>query len=155
MMKPDGVALGIEPILIYEIVRELRLRVVERRKMRLSRSVVAEHYAHHADKPFFPGLVAYMTSGKVVAMILEGEDAVAKVRAWVGVTDPTKAGEDTVRGRYGKKLPDGSIKNVVHASESARDAEAEIIRFFRPQDAWHIRLFRSLLPAKVAQRLGL
>ena len=149
LLKPDGVAQGLEPLVTFEVCRLLGLRITDRRKMRLDAAIVTEHYAHHAGKPFFPGLLEYMTRGPVIAMIVEGDDALGKIREWVGVTDPTKAAPDSLRGRYGKKLPDGRILNVIHASEKSEDAEAEIKRFFRPRENWFARLLRFFSPKAV------
>lgn len=145
LLKPDGVEQGLERLVAFEI-SVLGLRIAKRRKMRLKPSTVTEHYAHHAGKPFFPGLLAYMTRGPVIAMVIEGDGALAKVRDWVGATDPTKAPPETLRARFGRKLPDGRIRNVIHASENPEDAEAEIVRFFRPRDFWLFRLFRCFSP---------
>lgn len=128
-LKPDAVERGLEG----HVTREFKLRglrVTRRKKLRLTAALAGEHYAHHADKPFFPGLIAYVTRGPVVAMVIEGEDAVAAVREIAGATDPAKAAPQTLRARFGRRTADGRIENVIHASEKPEEAEVEIRRFF-------------------------
>ncbi len=142
ILKPDAVEKGLEELIRMEI-GFLELRVARRRKMRLDAAIVTEHYRHHAEKPFFPGLCAYMTRGPVVAIVVEGDKAVSKMRAWTGATDPAKALPATLRGRFGKNMPDGSVENVLHASENPEEAKVEIRRFFGKERAW-TRLWRYL-----------
>lgn len=94
--------------------------------MNLSLETLKEHYAHVADKPFFPEITEFMQSSPVIAMILEGDNAVAKVRDMIGPTDSTKADKGTIRGDLGKTM----MVNVVHASDSVENAQIEINRFF-------------------------
>lgn len=98
--------------------------------MRLDSALLHEHYAHIADKPFFPEIESFMASEPVVVMILEGEDVVDKVRGLLGPTDSTKAPKGTIRGDFGETV----MINVVHASDSPESAEAEIKRFFSDAD---------------------
>jgi len=98
--------------------------------MRLKSSVLREHYAHIADKPFFPNIESFMSSEPVVVMILEGEDVVEKVRDMLGPTDSTQAPAGTIRGDFGETV----MVNVVHASDSPESSTAEIKRFFSDQD---------------------
>lgn len=95
---------------------------------RLSPSVLKEHYAHVADKPFFPNIEAFMSSRPVILMVLEGENVIDRVRRILGPTDSTKAPKGTIRGDMGMSM----MKNVVHASDSQENAQAEIRRFFSP-----------------------
>ncbi len=94
--------------------------------MKLSLDTLKEHYAHVADKPFFPEIAEFMQSSPVIGMILEGESAVEKVRGMLGPTDSTKAEKGTIRGDLGKTM----MINVVHASDSPENAQIEINRFF-------------------------
>ena len=94
--------------------------------MRLSDAVLKEHYAHVADKPFFPEIVKFMQSSPVVALALSGEDTIARVRDLLGPTDSTVAAKGTIRGDFGES----KMVNVCHASDSAEAAAAEIARFF-------------------------
>lgn len=150
LLKPDGVEQNLESVVAQEI-SGLGLRIVERRKMQLDRRVVAEHYAHHSDKPFFSWLCTYMTRGPVIGMIIEGDDAVAKIRELVGATDPEKAAPHTLRRRYGRRRTDGYVENVMHASEKTDEAEVEIVRFFGRRGTWWSRFMRWFSPGKAAQ----
>jgi len=98
--------------------------------MRLSLEVLKEHYAHVADKPFFPEIAEFMQSAPVVGLILEGDSVVEKVRGMLGPTDSTKADKGTIRGDLGKNM----MVNVVHASDSPENAKAEIERFFNASE---------------------
>jgi nucleoside-diphosphate kinase len=98
--------------------------------MRLTPALLAEHYAHIADKPYYPPLVEFMLSSPVVVMALQAEDAVARVRAMLGPTDSRKAEKGTIRGDFGT---DGRV-NILHASDSPDNGLAEIARFFKPEE---------------------
>ena len=100
--------------------------------IQLTDSVLAEHYAHLTDLPFYPNIVDFMKSAPVMALILEGEDAVARIRELLGPTDSTKAPAGTIRGDMGTT----SMRNVCHASDSVENAAIEIERFFRPDDVF-------------------
>jgi len=95
----------------------------------LSPALVREHYAHIADKPFFPPLEAFMLSAPVIVMALRGENVIARVRELLGPTDSRKAPKGTIRGDFGVD----SMTNVLHASDSDGNAKIELARFF--QDA--------------------
>ena len=92
----------------------------------LTDELLKEHYAHIADRPFFPEIVEFMQSLPVIVMTLQGHSAVERVREIVGVTDPAEADEGTIRKQFGTDV----MRNVVHASDSVENAEAEIERFF-------------------------
>lgn len=94
--------------------------------MQLTPAVLKEHYAHVADKPFYPEIEAFMSSTPVLAMVIEGENVVERVREMLGVTDSKKAAEGTIRNVLGTDM----MINVAHASDSAQAAEAEVKRFF-------------------------
>ena len=94
--------------------------------IQLTDEVLNEHYAHLTELPFFPEIVEFMKSTPIVALILEGEDAVARIRDLLGPTDSTQAPADTIRGDMGST----SMKNICHASDSVENAEIEIARFF-------------------------
>tara|TARA_B100000427_G_scaffold329108_1_gene344116 strand:- start:1861 stop:2292 length:432 start_codon:yes stop_codon:yes gene_type:complete len=94
--------------------------------MRLSDKILREHYAHLADKPFFPEIQVFMQSSPVVALALRGENAITRVRDMVGPTDSTVAEKGTIRGDFGQD----KMKNVVHASDSVENGQAELKRFF-------------------------
>jgi nucleoside-diphosphate kinase len=143
LLKPDAVEQALEARIRREIRRQ-GLAVTRQKLLRLTPQTVRAHYAHHVDKPFFPGLLAYMTRGPVIAMIVEGDDAVAVIRELAGATDPTKAAPHTLRARFGRKTPEGGVENVVHASEKTEEAEVEIARFFGHEPSWPARLFGRL-----------
>jgi len=125
LVKPDGMqrALAGEIITRYE---RRGLKIVGMKLMRIDRTLAEQHYAEHAGKPFFPGLVEYITSAPVIAAVLEGPNAIAAVRETNGATDPIKASPGSVRGDFG--LDKG--RNLVHASDSTESATREIGLFF-------------------------
>ncbi len=125
MVKPDGVQRG----LIGEVISRLErkgLKIVAMKMLWISEELAKEHYAEHKEKPFFANLVSYITSGPVVAMVVEGRDAVKVVRKLVGATNPAEADPGTIRGDFGLDIG----RNVVHASDSHTSAEREIALFF-------------------------
>jgi nucleoside-diphosphate kinase len=125
MVKPDGVARR----LVGEIVSRIEGRGFAIRAMKLIRvssDQAAEHYAEHDGKPFFPELVEFITSGPVVAMVVEGPAAVATVRAMMGATNPLDSAPGTIRGDYALEIGE----NIVHGSDSPASAEREIAIFF-------------------------
>ena len=95
--------------------------------MPLDDTILREHYAHVADKPFFPEIVAFMSRTPVIALVLEGEDVIAKVRDLLGPTNSKAADPGTIRGDFGEDM----MTNVCHASDSTEAAAAEIKRFFK------------------------
>jgi nucleoside-diphosphate kinase len=129
IVKPDGVAKN----LIGEVVRRFEaagLRVVALKLTRLDRRGAEGFYHVHRERPFFGSLVEFMTSGPIVPMVLEGEDAIAKVRKLMGATDPAKADAGTIR----KDHADSIEKNIVHGSDSPATAGFEIGYFFNAQE---------------------
>lgn len=102
------------------IVRGLKM-------MNLDEAVLREHYAHIADKPFFPEVQGFMQSSPVVALALSGEDVIAKVRDLLGPTDSTIAPKGSIRGDFGEN----KMQNICHASDSCEAAAAELKRFFK------------------------
>ena len=99
---------------------------------RLLPPVLREHYAHVADKPFYPEIERFMSSRPVVVMALQGDGVVQKVRELLGPTDSRKAAKGTIRGDFGTEM----MKNVVHASDSPDNAKIEIARFFKPEEVF-------------------
>ena len=125
LIKPDAVRRG----LAGEILRRFELRGLEIREARLltvDRELAGEHYAEHAEKPFFGELVEFITSGPTLALVLEGEGAIATVRTTMGATNPVDAGPGTIRGDLALSMPD----NLVHGSDSAESAAREISLWF-------------------------
>jgi nucleoside-diphosphate kinase len=129
MIKPDGVQRN----LVGEIIARFEqkgLKIVALKMLQISRELAERHYGEHKGKPFFEPLVAYITSGPVVAMVLEGKDAVSTVRDMMGATNPLKAAPGTIRGTYGMDIG----RNVVHGSDSVESANREIGLFFTPEE---------------------
>ena len=104
--------------------------IVGCKMMRLSSAKLREHYAHVADKPFYPEIEAFMSSRPVIVIGLKGEDVVVKIRDLLGPTDSRKAAKGTIRGDFGTEM----MKNVVHASDSDENARIELARFFKPEE---------------------
>ncbi len=129
MVKPDGVQRG----LVGEIVRRFEargLRLAGMKMLQLSEDFARRHYAVHEGKPFFAGLIKYITSGPVVAMVLEGTDAITAARATMGATNPTKAAPGTIRGDLGLEMG----RNLVHGSDGPETAATEIGLWFKPEE---------------------
>ena len=125
LVKPDAVRRG----LAGEILRRFEQRGLEIREAKLltvSRALAEEHYAEHAEKPFYSELVEFITSGPTLALVLEGEGAIATVRTTMGATNPADAGPGTIRGDLALSMPD----NLVHGSDSAESAAREIALWF-------------------------
>ena len=100
----------------------------------LSPALLREHYAHVADKPFYPAIEEFMHSRPVIMMALQGKDIVQRVRELLGPTDSRKAPKGTIRGDFGTEM----MKNVVHASDSVENAKAELARFFKPNELYSV-----------------
>jgi nucleoside-diphosphate kinase len=129
LVKPDAVQRG----LAGEIIKRLEsrgLKIVALKLMRVTPEIAERHYAEHRGKPFFQGLVDFITSSPIVAAVLEGTNAVEAVRATNGLTNPLKAAPGTIRADFG--LETG--RNLVHASDSPESAEREIAIFFKPEE---------------------
>lgn len=129
MVKPDG----LERRLAGEIIRRFETRGLKLRALKMvvpTRQTAESHYAVHSDKPFFSDLVNFITSGPVVAMVWEGEDAVKLTRTMIGATRPTEAVPGTIRGDFTTQLQ----ANLVHGSDSPDNAEAEIALWFKPEE---------------------
>lgn len=125
ILKPDAVKKGV----IGKIVDRFEsngLRVVAMKKLQLSQAEAGNFYIVHKDRPFYGELIEFMTSGPVVAMVLEGENAVAKNRELMGATDPKKAEKGTIRADFADSID----ANAVHGSDSLENAKVEIAFFF-------------------------
>ena len=102
--------------------------------MHLSDEILAEHYSHIADKPFFPAVRSFMQETPVIALALEGENVIAAVRDLLGPTDSMVAAAGTIRGDFGFKDADAKMRNVCHASDSVEAAQDELKRFFKDDE---------------------
>ncbi len=129
MVKPDGFRRGLVGEIIARFERK-GFRLVGLKLLKISQELAERHYAEHRGKPFFSGLVSFITSGPVVAMVLEGPGAVAEVRKMMGATHPKDALPGTIRGDYATTIDE----NVIHGSATLEDAEREIALFFRPEE---------------------
>ncbi len=125
MLKPDALKRGLMGEIIARIEKK-GYKITEAKTMQLDADILKEHYAHLTDKPFFPELVEYMTSGPVLAMIVEGPDVVLGMRILMGATKFEEAAPGTIRGDYAFC----TTENLIHGSDSKENAEIEIKRFF-------------------------
>ena len=125
LLKPDCLE-GRKCGEVLKRFEEAGFEVYGVKMMRLSDEILQEHYAHLTDLPFFPEIQGFMQSSPVVAIALRGENAIAHIREMVGPTDSTVADKGTIRGDFGQD----KMQNVVHASDSIENGQAELKRFF-------------------------
>ena len=129
LIKPDGV----QRALIGDIISRLErrgLKIVAMKMLQMSRDLAERHYAVHREKPFFAGLVNFITSAPIVGMVLEGKAAVQVVRAAIGETDPVKSAPGTIRGDLALEIG----TNLIHGSDSEETGKKEIELFFLPEE---------------------
>lgn len=129
LVKPDGVQRRLIGALITRF-EQRGLHLVALRMLRMDRYLAERHYAEHRGKPFFAGLVEFITSAPVVAMVWEGEDAVTQVRSMMGATNPSAAAPGSIRGDLAVSIGN----NVVHGSDSPERGAEEVALFFEPAD---------------------
>ena len=125
LVKPDAFARQLTGEILARFERK-GLKIVALKHMQLDEDTAKQHYAEHEGKPFFEGLVEFITSAPLVAMILEGENAVLAARQVIGKTDPIEAEMGSIRGDYALVMQ----RNLVHGSDSDASAEREIAIFF-------------------------
>ncbi len=125
MLKPDCIRRGLMGEVISRIERK-GFSITAAKMMQLDEAILREHYAHLVDKPFFPELLAYMMSGPVLGMVVEGENAVKGMRILMGATKYDEAAAGTIRGDYATS----TTENIIHGSDSVENADVEIKRFF-------------------------
>jgi nucleoside-diphosphate kinase len=125
LIKPDAVQRALAGEILARFERR-GLKIVAGRLLTVDRALAEEHYAEHAEKPFFGELVEFITSAPTVALVLEGEGAIALVRTTMGATDPANATPGTIRGDLALSMPD----NLVHGSDSPESAQREIALWF-------------------------
>ena len=128
-VKPDGVERGLIGDILSRFERK-GLKLVGLKLMTLPKAKAEEHYGEHKEKPFFPGLVGFITSGPIVAMVWEGKNAITIARNVIGATNPKDAGPGTIRGDLAVEIG----RNVVHGSDGPESAKREIGIFFEPKD---------------------
>lgn len=129
MIKPDGVQRG----LIGEIIKRFEAKALKIKGLKIiqvTNELAKEHYAEHEGKPFYPGLLEYITSGPVVTICLEGKGAVAEVRKMMGSTNPLEAALGTIRGDFAQDIG----RNIIHGSDSVASAERELAIYFKPEE---------------------
>ena len=129
IVKPDGVKKGV----IGEVIRRFekeKIRIVAMRMLRLTKAEAEGFYAVHRERPFFASLTDFMSSGPIVVMALEGENAIARNRALMGATDPKKADKGTIRADFAENVE----RNIVHGSDAPETAAVEISYFFSQLD---------------------
>jgi nucleoside-diphosphate kinase len=128
-IKPDGV----QRKLIAEIIRRYESKgftLVGLKLMMVSSALAEQHYAEHKERPFFKGLVEFITSGPVVAMVWEGEGVVAAARKVIGVTNPLASEPGTIRGDFGISIG----RNIIHGSDAVETAQREIALWFKDEE---------------------
>lgn len=129
IIKPDAVQRG----LMGEIIRRLEargLRLVAAKFMQISRELAAQHYQIHLGRPFYEGLINYITSAPVMVMVWEGPGAIAAIRQTMGSTLPLEAAPGTIRHDFGLEVG----RNLTHGSDSPENGEKEVALFFRPEE---------------------
>ncbi|NYB52488.1 MAG: nucleoside-diphosphate kinase [Methanobacteriaceae archaeon] len=129
MLKPDAVLRRLTGKIITRF-EERGLQILAAKMMVIPRELAEEHYAEHKEKPFFGDLVNYITSGPVLAMVIEGEECITLIRKMVGATNPQEADLGTIRGDFAMETG----RNIVHASDSPASAEREIALFFQDEE---------------------
>lgn len=128
-VKPDGV----QRQLVGEIIRRYEakgFKLVGLKLMQPTRELAEKHYGVHKERPFFAGLVEFITSGPVVAMVWEGDGVVASARKIIGATNPLTAEPGTIRGDYGANIG----RNIIHGSDAIETAQTEIALWFTPEE---------------------
>ena len=125
IIKPDAVKKNVIGKII-DIFESNDLQIAAMKKVQLSSEQIAQFYSEHIDRPFFPELKSYMTSGPVVLIVLKGEDAISKNRKLMGATNPKEADKGTIRERFAEDISE----NAVHGSDSQNAAKKEIDFFF-------------------------
>ncbi len=129
LVKPDGVQRGLAGEVISRLERR-GLKLVGMKLMQVSDDLARQHYGEHVDRPFFGGLVSFITSSPIVAMVWEANNAVEIVRNTMGQTNPVSSAAGTIRGDLGIDIG----RNLVHGSDSPESAEREVNLFFRPEE---------------------
>jgi len=130
-IKPDGVKRGLIGRVI-ERFEDKGFKIVGMKLLQVTKEMAAEHYAEHVGKPFYNRLIYYITSAPIVAMVIQGYNAVESVRHTVGATNPMNADVGTIRADFGQIME----YNIIHASDSLASAEREIAIYFKPEEIY-------------------
>ncbi len=131
LLKPDSVERGLIGKLISRF-EDKWLKIVAMKMLELSGDLLKEHYAHLADKPFFPEIEEYMTTSPIVGMVLEWRDSIESIRTICWATNPVEAAPWTIRWDLSLTING----NLIHASDSEENAKEEIARFFKPEEVF-------------------
>jgi nucleoside-diphosphate kinase len=129
LIKPDGVERGLVGEILARLERKT-LKIVAAKLLKVSPETASKHYAEHVGKPFYPGLIAHITRGPVLALAVEGRSAIAVVRLMTGATNPQSASPGPIRGDFGSAV----TPNLVHASDAPASAERELALYFSAAD---------------------
>jgi len=129
MVKPDGVRRGLTAEVIGRIERK-GFKIIAMKKMVIAKQAAETHYGEHQGKPFFEGLVKFITSGPVVAMVVEGSGVIAEMRRLMGATRPWEAAPGTIRADFATTVDE----NIIHGSDGPQSATREIGIFFKPEE---------------------
>lgn len=137
LIKPDAVRRNlIGPVLAK--LEEAKLKLVAAKLTKVAQKLAENHYSDHVGKPFYPELINYITgklhNSPVVALVYEGDDAIQKIRALAGATNPEKAEPNTIRGMFGRVTTAGVMENIVHASATPPEATKEIGLWFKKEE---------------------
>jgi nucleoside-diphosphate kinase len=129
LVKPDGVQRGLAGEVISRLERR-GLKLVAMKLMRMEESLAKQHYSEHVERPFFLGLVSFITSGPIVAMAWQGENSISLARQTMGATNPVDSAPGTIRGDLGVNIG----RNIVHGSDGPESARRELNLFFQPEE---------------------
>jgi nucleoside-diphosphate kinase len=154
LIKPDAIKKSLTGNVLSRL-SEAKLEIIGAKVVKVSRELAEKHYSHLKDKPFFNGLIDYIVGkpyGKnyqrILALVYQGDDAIAKVRKLAGATNPEEADSTTIRGQYGRITTQGVFENVIHASENEREAENEIKLWFGPNE-----IVREIYPTETRREM--
>ncbi len=129
IVKPDGVQRGLAASILARFEQK-GLRLAALKVMQIDRPLAERHYAVHQGKPFYEGLVSFITSGPVVVSVLEGPSAIEAARNIMGATNPVTAAPGSIRGTYALEIG----QNLIHGSDSPKTAQSEVDLFFKPEE---------------------
>ncbi len=131
LCKPDAVQRGLVGRIVSRF-EEKGLKIVGMKMLHVTPDLAGKHYAEHVEKPFYKDLLGFITASPIIALAVEGDNAVEVVRNLMGVTNPQKAGSGTIRGDFGLNL----TMNLVHGSDSLASAQRELALFFQPHELY-------------------
>ncbi len=138
IIKPDGLKKSLTGNILSRL-SETKLKIIGAKVVQVDKNLAERHYSHLKEQPFYPELIKYITGdlhgeNRVMALIYWGDEAITKVRAIAGATNPEEADPVSIRGAYGRIVTTGLFENVIHASSSPDEAEREIKLWFEPEE---------------------